>query len=348
MIHERKIRVLVAEPVAASRAALQAVLKADPGMVVVGVATTGFEILEMTRRLNPDLVLLKMRPGGLDGVKAVRRIMESTPVPIVLMISDARATEVAGTLDALSAGALAVVRVPGSPESPGFSADAQRMISTLRSLAAVRVIRRSFQPDVPGVETSRPTGAVAARIVAIVASTGGPAALRTILSGLAASFPAPILVVQHIAEGFAEGLVAWLDAASSLCVRLADPGHRVIAGEVYVAPDHLHLGISGEGRIVLSDAPAVGGFKPSGSYLFESAAGAYGAAVLGVILTGMGEDGTEGLRALKSAGGAVLAQDEASCLVFGMPGAAIAAGLVDEVAPLDDLAGRIVRRVEHG
>jgi two-component system chemotaxis response regulator CheB len=176
--------------------------------------------------------------------------------------------------------------------------------------------------------------------VAVATSTGGPAALQTVLSGLQARFPVPIVVVQHITPGFTTGLVDWLDSVCPIRIQLAQHGEVLRAGTVYLAPDGRHLGVSG--RIAeLSDAPPIGGFRPSGTFLFESVALAYGASAIAVILTGMGEDGVTGLRAVRRAGGRVIAQDEASSVVFGMPGAAIAAGLADVVLPLDAIAGRL-------
>jgi two-component system chemotaxis response regulator CheB len=179
-----------------------------------------------------------------------------------------------------------------------------------------------------------------AGVVAIATSTGGPAALQRVFSGLDARFPAPILVVQHITPGFADGLATWLGSVCPLRVRTARHGEPLGPGTVYLAPDGRHLGISGHAA-ALSDAPPIGGFRPSGTHLFESAARAFGAATVAVILTGMGDDGLEGLRAVRHAGGRVIAQDEDSSVVFGMPGAAIAAGLADAVLPLDAIAGRL-------
>lgn len=347
---DKAVRVIVAEPVAASRRLLLEILKTDPAIAVVGVAGSWLELVEMAREQKPAAILLKMRPGGIDGVKATHRIMESDPVPIILVTAGTRLTGVAGTLDALAAGALAVLKLPSGAEGPGFAAECRRIVSTIRTLAAVRVIRRMRPAEEAGTEAEAPLQPVqtVTRIVAIATSTGGPAALRRILAGLPGSFPAPILVVQHITEGFAAGLVDWLNAATSLCVKLGQHGEPLKPGDAYLAPDGFQMGASADSRLALSAGPPVGGFRPSASFLFESVAAAFGGAALGVILTGMGEDGVAGLRSLKSAGGYVLAQDEPSSLVFGMPAAAISAGLTDEVVPLEGIAARILRSVVRG
>jgi two-component system chemotaxis response regulator CheB len=179
--------------------------------------------------------------------------------------------------------------------------------------------------------------------VAIATSTGGPAALQRLLSDLPATFPLPILIVQHITPGFTAGLVSWLGDTTPFRVKLAQEGEPLTPGTVYLAPDDVHLGAGGRGgAVALSDATAIGGFRPSGTFLFESLARAYGPAVLALILTGMGDDGVAGLRAVREAGGYVIAQDERTSIVFGMPGAAVAAGLATLVLPLEAIAPRLV------
>ena len=181
-----------------------------------------------------------------------------------------------------------------------------------------------------------------ARLVAIAASTGGPAVLQRVLSDLPGDFPAPVLVVQHIATGFVHGLADWLNASSSLRVKVAEDGEALEPHVAYLAADGRHLGTRAPGRIELSDEPPVGGFRPSGTYLFESAARLRGPAVAAVILTGMGSDGVAGLHKVREAGGTVLAQDEESSVVFGMPGDAVVAGLVDTVLGVEEIAPRLV------
>jgi two-component system chemotaxis response regulator CheB len=187
---------------------------------------------------------------------------------------------------------------------------------------------------------------VPAEVVAIAASTGGPAALHRILTTLPADFPVPILVVQHISRGFTPGFAGWLDKASPLVVKLAEDGEALRPGTVYVAVDDHHLCVSPSRRIHLSTAQAVGGFRPSGTVLFESVATAFGRGAVAVILTGMGQDGVDGLRAIRRAGGRTIAESEATAVIYGMPAAAARAGLADFIFPLDQvcaaLAGLVV------
>jgi two-component system chemotaxis response regulator CheB len=183
------------------------------------------------------------------------------------------------------------------------------------------------------------------RVVAIATSTGGPAALQQLLVGLPGDFPAPLLVVQHITSGFTQGLATWLNSVCDLHVKVAEQGERLLPHTVYLAPDGRHLGVSGPGSVALDDGPPLGGFRPSGTFLFTAVARVFGAAATAIVLTGMGEDGVNGLRAVRVAGGRTFAQDEKSSVVFGMPGAAIAAGLADLVLPPEQIALRLTRMV---
>jgi two-component system chemotaxis response regulator CheB len=188
---------------------------------------------------------------------------------------------------------------------------------------------------------SRISGSRGCEIVAIAASTGGPQALCKILSSLPADFPAPVLVVQHITKGFSHGLASWLNHESLLTVTVASHDAPLQGGWVYIAPDDHHLGVCHRRRIKLDDGPPIRQHRPAASYLFQKAAEVFADKALAVVLTGMGDDGTEGLRTLKALGGYVIAQDEATSVVFGMPGVAIKAGLADEVLPLGEIASRM-------
>jgi two-component system chemotaxis response regulator CheB len=337
------IRVLVAEDSPTARLLLVEILSSDPDIQVVGQARDGVEAVEMTRTLRPDLVTMDVHMPRLNGLDATREIMTTVPTPIVIVTSSAVAGDVERSMHALRAGALDVVPKPVGPHLPGFAEVAQRLIRTVKALSQVKVVRhwRAAQPTI-AVPNSRPSRSP---IVAIATSTGGPPALEQLLRGLPGDFAAPLLVVQHIAPGFVGGLASWLDAVSDLRVKIAEDGELLRPHRVYLAPDGRHLGVAAAGTVVLAEAAPVGGFRPSGTFLFESAAAAFGAAVVAVILTGMGDDGVAGLKAVRATGGRILAQDEASSIVFGMPGAAVAAGLPDQVLPLDALAPRLVQLV---
>lgn len=337
------IRVLVADDSPTARALLSAMLSADPELSVVGQAADGLQAVEAAARLRPDVITMDIQMPNLDGIGATRRVMSQRPTPIVI-VSSLDVREIAISLEALRAGALALFPKPQGPGSAAFERQRADLIATVKAMA--RVPLGKGRPAAPRAPARVPERA-RAEVVAIAASTGGPAALHRIFTGLPASFPAPILVVQHLATGFAEGLAGWLDRATPLGVRVARDGEPLRPGVVYVAPDDRHLGAEG-GRVLLSDAAPVEGFRPAGSFLFESVARAYGPRACALILTGIGRDGVAGLPPIRKAGGLVLAQDEASSVVYGMPGAAVAGGLADQIVPLEGIAERLQAVVAGG
>jgi two-component system chemotaxis response regulator CheB len=261
---------------------------------------------------------------------------------------------------ALDVGALAAVRKPPSPSSSLFDRAVRELLFTLRALAKVRVIThrsRLARPVGPmaalaeSMRSAAAPGISAAQehclpVVGMAASTGGPTALQHILSRLPGDLPAALLMVQHTAVGFTEGLAEWLGRRSKMPVKLAEQGERLRPATVYLAPDEHHLTVNAARRAFLTRTPPVSGFRPSATELFTSLASGVGAGALGIILTGMGNDGVDGLRALRAAGGRVLAQDRDTSLVFGMPQAAIAANVVDAVLPLQHMAGAIIGWLE--
>jgi two-component system chemotaxis response regulator CheB len=347
------IRVLVVDDSPTARALLVEILRGDAEIQVVGEAKDGQEGVELAGRLRPDLVTMDVRMPRLDGFAATKEIMIASPTPIVIVTASFGAREVEMAMQSLRAGALAILRKPPGPESPAFEEAARKLVATVKAMAHVKVVRHWRPPsgEHSAAPSVRKVGLGAVRparrppLIAIATSTGGPAALHRLLSSLPGDFSAPILVVQHNAPGFMAGLVSWLDGGCDLSVKAAEQGELLLPHTTYLAPDDRHLGVSNQGTVVLSSAPAVGGFRPSGTWLFESAARACGASLIALILTGMGEDGVAGLRAVRQAGGRVIAQDEDSSVVWGMPGAAVAAGLADSVLPLDAIATELASLV---
>jgi two-component system chemotaxis response regulator CheB len=264
--------------------------------------------------------------------------MRETPTPIV-MISAVQPDEVAWSFKALEAGALTVLAKPAGPKSPQFDEQARTLVRSVKELAMVVVVTRrppTIRRDPPQLRSSGSRSEV--KIVAIGASTGGPAALAKIVSKLGPRLAVPVLIVQHIGGGFDHGLVDWLDGVSKLRVVMASQSQPLAPATVYVAPHDRHLGVSRSGRILLTDGPPIGGHRPSATHLFRSVSAAYGPNAVGVILTGIGADGCEGLRTLRQAAGTVLAQDRESSVVYGMPGAVVEAGLADRVVQLGSVA----------
>jgi two-component system chemotaxis response regulator CheB len=247
----------------------------------------------------------------------------------VVLIASARPKDADDLL--ARSGALALLELPVD------EARQRRFVVALEAMAEVKVVRRWRRESAVVRSIHTQPARANGQLVAIASSTGGPGALQQIFSELPAGFAAPILVVQHIAGGFAESLVRSL-GSTQLIVKLAQDGETLKPGTAYIAPDNRHLGVSSRNTVMLSAAPAIEGFRPSGTFLFEAAAKAFGPQLTAVVLTGMGRDGVAGLRAVHESGGTIIAQDRATCAVFGMPKAAIEDGFVDRVLPLGEIA----------
>jgi len=310
---------------------------------LVGVAQSQADAVEGARRRKPDLIIVEPRMGLLDGISVVREIMVEAPAPIVIVAGKGDPDLGIGGADALASGALAIIPAPLESGGKLEENSTRKFLSSLTAMSQVKVVRRwrgrsERQGPHPKI-VLQPS----VRVVGIAASTGGPAAIKTILKSLPPDFPAPILVVQHISDGYINGVASSLDKALPLRVKVAENGDPLSPATVYFAPDRHQMGLRGKTRIAVADDPPVDGFRPSGTYLFESMAQAFGSQALAVVLTGMGRDGTEGLRSIRAANGLVIAQDAESSVVFGMPKAAIDSGLVDLVLPLEQIAGEIAR-----
>ncbi len=340
-------RVLIAEDSPTMRRHLVNVINGAPGLQVVGEARDGAEVLTMVSELKPDVVSMDIRMPGMDGLEATRRIMNQYPTPVVV-VSGLVEQDIDLSFQALQAGALAVVEKPLDRSDPGYVAKQRHLVNTLTAMARVRVIRR-WETYVEKVDIGAGSAgaaaltkpAVQAEIVAIGASAGGPSALSVLLKELPADYPRPIAIAQHMPEEFTSGLARWLDKATALQVQVAEDNLVLKPGVVYLAPGAAHLMIvRRQGQLVSKLRTEQGGFRyqPSVDVLFESVAETCGPASVGVILTGMGDDGSAGMLAMRQAGALTYAQDEATCTVFGMPGAAIACGAVMNVLGLSNLA----------
>lgn len=340
MIHtKRTIRVLVVDDSPLAREMIISFLAADGNIIVVGEAKNGCEAIEKTAQLRPDLVTMDIEMPLMDGLEAIERIMMSTPVPILVVTSRGDA---ATAYSALSRGALEVVEKPDIDGHNG-----RELVKKVRVLSGVRVIThinagKRFVADeaiaahLPVKEETRPG------IVAIASSTGGPQALSHIFSHLPANYPVPIVVAQHISDGFACGMAEWLNSKSPLEIALPEQGAPLLPGRVYIASSEHKTVIDSQKRIQLSERPGNEIYRPSCNTLLSSAAGAFGPCCVGVILTGMGDDGVEGMRLIKAAGGVTLAQDAESSVVFGMNRFAVERGYCDRVVPLADIPAELL------
>ena len=323
------IRVVIIDDTPAVRELLVEILQNSEGIQVVGVGSDGLDAIRLAKRLRPDVMTMDVVMPRMDGLEATRHIMRDAPTRIVIVTAGLMRAEEDLTFLALSAGALTVIGRPGVADKE----TCDRVIETVRLMAGVPVVHHwdrsrkerteplTVSPTPPLFE-ERDDGAHV-QLIGIAASTGGPGTLAKVLGPLPADFPIPILIVQHITKGFATGLAEWLNTGTALQVSLAGHGVRPEAGSVLLAPDDYHLQVNARGMIELSKEEPYRGLRPSANYLFRSMARAYGPRSVGVVLTGMGDDGAEGLVLLRNAGGLTVAQDEASCVVYGMPQEAV-------------------------
>jgi two-component system, chemotaxis family, protein-glutamate methylesterase/glutaminase len=332
-------RVLLAEDSTVVRDHLVHVLEADDQLSVVATASDGEEAVRLAERVRPDVIVLDIHMPRMNGYDAARAIMERAPAPIVMATASANRSDTRHAFDALACGALMLIEKPVGLDHPRADEAGRELVRTVRLMAEVKVVRRwpARTPAVRAAPSRRPPP----RVIAIGASTGGPAVLSELLGAMPSPLGAPVLVVQHIAPGFTGAFADWLATSTRQPVKLPESGELVRADTVYVAPPEKHMGITASGRIVLGTRRAPNGFCPSASHLFGSVADAFGPRATGIVLTGMGRDGAEGLGRLRKAGGLTIAQDEASSVVFGMPGAAVESGAAELVLPPDRIVATI-------
>lgn len=351
-INEKPIRVLIVEDSPVCRELLISLLNQEPGFQVVGVARDGAEGVRLAKRLQPDIITMDVYMPVMDGYEAARQIMHEIPCPIVMISSRLNKREHNLTFNALQAGALSILDKPAFNDSPDVH---QQLLLHLRLMSEVKVVRRwsthTITQKPMAVSTQLPVlpedGSGAIQLVVMAASTGGPSTLVHILQQLPDTFPVPVLIVQHVTAGFAQGLADWLNSQIALSVQVGSHAYRPQPGQVIIAPDNYHMLINKQGRIVLSKTPPVHGLRPAADYLFQSTAEAYGKNAVGVILTGMGNDGAQGLQAMNKVGAYTIAQDEASCVVFGMPAAAIKLNAVTQVQPSNRIADSLLQLTNH-
>ena len=347
-----KIRVLIVEDSTVVRRFLEHLIQSDPRLEVAASVGTAEEALNILHRVSPDVITMDIRLPGMNGFEATQRIMSLKPTPIVVVSASVEAEDLKISMNALRAGALAVVEKPVGMNHEDYQLLAQRLCSQLVNMSQVKVIRQRIDRGLrfgPPKETRSPQilgqalaqGPGPFRMLGIVTSTGGPQALTAVLGSLPKNFPLPILVVQHITDSFLDGFVTWLNSVLPLPVQLAQDREVPQAGHIYLPPADRHLRVEG-GLLRWDRSPPVCSQRPSGTILFQSMARSLGPTGLGVLLTGMGEDGAEGLQALREAGGYTLAEDASTAVVYGMPAAAVRLGAVCESLPLHEIAPQIL------
>jgi two-component system chemotaxis response regulator CheB len=354
------IRVFLVDDSPLALVMLQRMLATSPDIEVVGTARNGRDALAAFERTKPQVICTDYHMPEMDGLALIQETMAVFPRPILVISSTIDPAERHKAFPLLAAGAVDVFAKPDA--ATPFEQGAAELVQKIKLLSGVVVIthRRSgvnavasgtvvTRPSAPPVTPDHvppvlpPSKAGLIRVVAVGASTGGPQVLQTIFGGLPANFPCPIICVQHISQGFLSGLVEWLDAQCRLHVKIASNGEVAMPGTIYFPQENTHLEIDSQGRLIYAYTPTVDGHKPSVTVTFDSVARHYGHSALGILLTGMGADGASGLESIMRAGGTTLAQDEASCVVFGMPRQAILRGAAHFVLPPDELTRSLIR-----
>jgi len=324
-----KIKILIVDDSVVCQEVMRAFLSQAADIEIIGMASSGKEAILLNAKLKPDLITMDLLMPGMDGFQAVEEIMATRPIPILVVTSEPVANGVDKTFRALTVGALDLIRKP-DPLKESVSA----LLDKIRTLAGVAVVKRAKKTSL----IIRPARASPGRpIIGIASSTGGPKVLLSLLGALGRDFPGTILVVQHLPIGFHESFVTFLNNELSLDVSLARENEEIQPGRVLLAPADQHLFLRSPRRIGLGRSHLVSGQRPSGTVLFQSLARVCPTQSAGIVLTGMGRDGAEGLLELRSAGGLCVAQDEASSIVFGMPRVAIELCAVDRVLSIEEL-----------
>ena len=378
----KKIRVLIVDDSAFMRKVLTSIISADPQLEIAGEAREGRDALAQAETLKPDVITMDINMPVMDGLQATEAIMSSNPKPIVIVSSESRdGADI--TLKALELGAIDFVAKPSSGIDLDMNTVRDELCRKLKMASKVRVVRtasktklaQEIASSAPRTEPSLPSGyspeAIAARqelnkttsssifsspaavpkgngrfpVVVIASSTGGPATLMKLVPNFPKDFPGAVVLVQHMPGTFTSQFSQQLGEVSGIKVKEAEPGEMLAAGTMYVCPGSHHLKISQTGRITLDEGERVNGYRPCADLALETAADYAGSMCIGVVLTGMGNDGCKGVQAVKATGGHVIAQDEASSVIFGMNAEAIKTGAVDQILPLEQIYSGIEKRV---
>jgi len=342
------IKILIVDDSPTEVALLESIFRHEKDLSIVGVAKNGEEAIKKAQTLKPDIITMDIQMPVMNGLQATRAIMSQFPLPIVIVSSAINAESMAITFEALEAGALAVVAKPVNDNKDSYIKATQKIVDMVRSMAEIHVIKRRFftKPETKlPVKPSLKQAEHCYELIAIGSSVGGPQALKTIFSALPNDFPIPIVVVQHMTRGFINGFALWLNNNTDMNIKVADDREVLKSGTIYFAQDAHHTQVAREHDkliVKLKVGSSVSGFCPSATVLFESVAKVCGSNAIGIILTGMGNDGASGLLELKKVNAHTLIQDPNSAIVFGMAGVAQSMGAVDKVIELNHMANYLI------
>ncbi|MCD5411991.1 chemotaxis response regulator protein-glutamate methylesterase [Thermodesulfovibrionales bacterium] len=349
------VKVLIVDDSAFMRKALSSMLSGDPNIEIVGIARDGLEAIDKVERLKPDIVTMDVEMPRMDGITALKHIMERNPVPVI-MVSSMTTDGAKATLDAFDLGAVDFIPKNLSDLSVNIVKIKEILIDKIKHIARKRVIKRHVRAvtapkviDVPKSMTARTTGERKIGIISIGTSTGGPKALQDVIPRLPKDFPVPIVIAQHMPQNFTRPFAERLNQLGQLEVKEAKEGDVLRAGTAFVAPGGRHMKVKRqrglETVINISEDEGEFIYRPSIDALMSSVAEYFPSRALGVILTGMGNDGLKGLAAIKKAGGRVFAQDEETSVIYGMPKAVVDAGIADKILPIEEIAGEVINSV---
>lgn len=346
------IRVLLVEDSQIALVLLKRILKSSSDIEVVEEAHTGLEALKLIPKLEPDVICTDLHMPHMNGLELTNEVMALYPRPILVISVSVQTDDSRNIFQLLDAGAVDIFPKP----TLGLLADDEvfrnELINKIKILSGVKVFRKKRKLPtqnllVENLATFSSKSLARPKVVVIGASTGGPQALKELLSKLPLDFPLPVICIQHIYVGFLQGLLDWLAVGCRLPIQIAQPGDMPKPGRIYFPPEQQHLELDERGRFIYSDSPPVAGHCPSVTVTFTSVAKFYGQACVGILLTGMGRDGAEGMQAIAQAGGFTIAQDEASSVVFGMPKAAIDLGAAKQVLPIHAIAPRLISLLQN-
>ncbi|MGB7444331.1 MAG: chemotaxis-specific protein-glutamate methyltransferase CheB [Coleofasciculaceae cyanobacterium] len=343
------IKVLLVEDSQIALTILKRILNSSPEIEVVGEARTGLEGLEKIPQVNPDVICTDLHMPVMDGLEFTSEVMTLYPKPILVISVSVQEEDTHRVFQLLEAGAVDIFPKPSAGLAENNHLLRRQLIDKVKILSGVRVFKKKRKlPITANNLNSKNIDHIyfkshpSPKILAVGASTGGPLVLQELFSQLPADFPLPIICVQHICNGFLQGLVDWLNSSCRLSIEIAKPGDRPERGKIYFPQEQQHLELDANGRFICSDSPAVDGHRPSVTVMFESVVKFYGRKTLAVLLTGMGKDGAKGMLTISKAGGFTIAQDQATSVVFGMPKEAIDLGAAKLILPASAIAPRLL------
>ncbi len=346
------ITVLIVEDSRVVSEYLYYILSKDPQIQVIGNVSNGKAAIDFIEKMKPDVITMDVDMPIMNGLEATKIIMSSNPIPIIIVTASRNANQIAFSIEALAAGALSVIGKPVGLSHPLAEEQGQKLVTLVKLMAEISVVKRKVKsaakviqaPEHPKFKQSVNRHSIP-ELVVIGVSSGGPQTLQVVLAEITDQFPVPIVIVQHIAQGFLPGLVTWLGKSLKIPVRIAGESERLLPGAIYFAPDGHFMGVTKRGHVKMEKNTEKNGLCPSVAYLFRSAAKEYGSKALGIILTGMGSDGAKELKLMRDAGAETIAQSKDSALIFGMPGVAVELGAAKYVLSAEEI-GKFLVEIE--